>query len=64
MQDHKTEYILIFVLLVLIAFVIFQTVIHNDQLAAKGMDFIYGDLGALWGLTQAAKNRTPEELKP
>ena len=52
MKEHITEFILIFVLLLLIAFVVVQSHSHNDQLAAKGMDFIYGDLGALWGLTQ------------
>ncbi len=52
MKEHITEFILIFVLVLLIAFVVVQSHSHNDQLASKGMDFIYGDLGALWGLTQ------------
>ncbi len=52
MKGHATELILIFVLILLIGFVLVQAHSHNDQLAAKGMDFIYGNLGALWGLTQ------------
>ena len=56
MKDHLTEFILIFVLMLLIGFVVLQSHSHNDQLASKGMDFIYGDLGALWGLTQKSRS--------
>jgi len=52
MKEHLTELLLILVLVLLLGFVILQSHWHNDQAAAKGMDFIYGDLGALWGLTQ------------
>ncbi len=53
----RIEFALIFVLILLLAFVVWMSHTHNDALAAKGSDFIYGDLGALWGLAQAAKSR-------
>lgn len=50
-QDISLELMLIGVLLILVIVVIWMSHIHNDSLAAKFSDFIYGDLGALWGLT-------------
>lgn len=55
-SDHKLEFILVGVLLLLLLFVCLMQWVHNDQLASKGMDFIYGDLGALWQATQRNKS--------
>lgn len=56
-MDHKLEFILVGVLLLLLLFVVWMNRSHNDQLASKGMDFIYGDLGALWQATQRNKSK-------
>jgi hypothetical protein len=54
-NDRHIETMLIMVLVILTGVVIFMTMVHNDSLAAKFSDFIYGDLGALWGLTTRNK---------
>jgi hypothetical protein len=58
-RSERIEFALIFVLVLLLIFVVWMSHTHNDSLAAKGSDFIYGDLGALWGLAQATKNSLP-----
>lgn len=54
-RPERIEVILVLVLVLLIAFVVWMSHTHNDSLASKGCDFIYGDLGALWGLAQASR---------
>lgn len=49
--DHFTELLYTLMVWTLLAFVIFMSHVHNDSLAAKGMDFVYLILGAL---TQAS----------
>jgi hypothetical protein len=51
--DHFTELLYCGLTMVLLGFVIFMGHVHNDSLAAKGMDFVYLILGAL---TQASRS--------
>jgi len=53
-DDHFNELLYVIVILGLMLFVTLMSHVHNDSLAAKGMDFIYIVLGAL---TQASTNR-------
>lgn len=45
--DHFPEYSYMLVIAGLLGFVMFMSHVHNDSLAAKGMDFVYLILGAL-----------------
>ena len=45
--DHFPEYLYTVIVLLLLSFVMFMSHVHNDSLAAKGMDFVYLILGAL-----------------
>jgi hypothetical protein len=58
LKDHTLELLFVVVLVMLLSFVAMMQHVHNDSLASKGMDFVYGDLGALWGLAQR-KNANP-----
>ena len=49
--DHFSEFLYSGLIWTLLGFVIFMSHVHNDSLAAKGMDFVYLILGAL---TQAS----------
>lgn len=49
--DHFPEFLYTLIIIVLLCFVIFMSHVHNDSLAAKGMDFVWAFIGAL---TQAS----------
>ncbi len=47
MTSHFSEIVLVCVLIIMLGFVVFMNVQHNDSLAAKGMEFAGQGLAAL-----------------
>jgi hypothetical protein len=58
MTSHFSEIVLVLVLCLLLGFVIFMNVQHNDSLAAKGMELGGQALAALLTLMVASKTPT------
>lgn len=55
MTSHFSEIVLVCVLIIMLGFVVFMNVQHNDSLAAKGMEFAGQGLAALLTLMVASK---------
>lgn len=50
MSDHFPEVVLLVVLALLLVVLLWMNHVHNDAIVSKVSDWIYANLGALWGM--------------